>query len=279
MPLSPESDSLLIRRMGSFLTMYRLKHWCLAALIGVAIALLVAPDAILPGRAVAEVDLSVESPGAPIVVELFTSQGCSSCPPADNLLGELAKHPGVVALSMHVDYWDYIGWKDPYADPELTRRQREYARNLGLRYVYTPQMVVDGRFDVAGLRRSAVLDVIEKSARERKSVEVRFDQERGTVVIPAGEAPTEGATVWLAAFDSAHETSIPRGENAGRTLKYHNVVRSMTRIGAWNGEAMEIPLDMAATDAAGRDGCAVIIQQGAQGPVLGAAMLALNGPS
>ena len=262
--------------MGSSLTMNRLKHWCLAALIGVAIALLVAPDAILPGRAVAEVDLPLESPGAPIVVELFTSQGCSSCPPADALLGELAQHPGVLALSMHVDYWDYIGWKDPYADPDLTRRQRDYAKRLGLRYVYTPQMVVDGRYDVVGLRRSAVLDTIERSARQRKGVEVRFDRERGSVVIPAGQAPADGATVWLAAFDSAHETSIPRGENAGRTLKYHNVVRSMTRIGAWNGEAMEIPLDMAASAAEGRDGCAVIVQQGVQGRVLGAAMLGLN---
>lgn len=263
--------------MGKFLHMKRLKHWSLAALLGLTIALLVAPDAILPGRAVAEADLAADSPGAPVVVELFTSQGCNSCPPADEFLGELAEHPGVVALSMHIDYWDYIGWKDPYADPALTSRQQNYAKRLGLRYIYTPQMVVDGRFDVAGLKRNRVLTTIEKAARERKAVQVDFEREGGgKIIIAAGHAPVEGASVWLAVFDRKHETPVARGENAGRTLKNYNVVRRMTRIATWNGEAMEIEFDMAAAAADGRDGCAVIVQQGTAGPVLGAALLTLN---
>ena len=262
--------------MGTFLHMKRLKHWALAVLLGLAIAAVVAPDAILPSRAIADADFSASSPGAPIVVELFTSQGCSSCPPADEFLGELAEHPGVIALSMHIDYWDYIGWKDPYADPKLTARQRDYARRLGLRYVYTPQMVVDGRYDVAGLRRNNVLGTIEKAARERKTIAVKFERENGKIVIPAGHAPSEGASVWLAVFDREHETAVARGENGGRTLKNYNVVRRMTRIGVWNGEAMEIDFDMAGAAADGRDGCAVIVQQGAAGPVLGAALLSLE---
>ncbi len=261
--------------MGKSLTMKRLMHWTLAAMLGVAIAALVAPDAVLPGRAIADVKLSESSPGAPIVVELYTSQGCSSCPPADELLGELAGHPGVIALSMHVDYWDYIGWKDPYADPQLTARQRDYARNLGLRYVYTPQMVIDGRHDVAGLRRGRVLETIEKAGRQPKPVAVKFED--GKIVISGGENPPGGATVWLAAFDGKHQTEIPRGENAGRTLEYHHVVREMTKLGTWRGGAMEIDFDMAAAAAEGRDGCAVIIQQGKGGPILGAAILTLEG--
>jgi hypothetical protein len=252
-------------------------HWALAAAMGLAAVWLFGPTSVVFKRAVAEIAVSSDSPGAPVVVELFTSQGCSSCPPADELLGELAQRPGVIALAMHIDYWDYIGWKDPFASPKLTARQRDYVRNLGLRYVYTPQMIIDGRADVVGLHRNKVLKTIEKAARTRKGLEVGFSRaDGGKIIISAGHAPDDGAAVWLAVFDSRHETEVPRGENAGRKLLGYNVVRSMTRIGTWRGEAMEIPFDMAAAAAGGRDGCAVIVQQGRAGTVLGAAQMPLE---
>lgn len=224
----------------------------------------------------AELPQVANGPGAPVVVELFTSQGCSSCPPADALLGELAGQPGVIALSLHIDYWDYIGWKDPFANPTLTARQRAYAQRLGLRYVYTPQMVVDGRIDVAGLRRGQVVAAVEKAAKKRKAVEVRFDRaDGGKIVVAAGHAPEDGAAVWLAIYDSKHETDIARGENGGRKLKNYQVVRELVQIGSWHGEKLEIPFDMAAAAAQGRDGCAIIVQQGLTGPILGAANIAL----
>jgi hypothetical protein len=212
-----------------------------------------------------------------VVVELFTSQGCSSCPPADELLTELAERPDVVALSLHVDYWDYIGWKDPYASPQYTARQQRYGEALNLRYVYTPQIVVDGRINVVGSRRAEVLSAIETAAKRDKPIDITFGTGNGgMVIIPEGHAPDEGATVWLAVYDRAHVTEIKRGENAGRKLRNANVVRSFERLGTWTGARLEIPLDLAGARARGRDGCAVIVQQGRAGPVLAAAAMNLG---
>ena len=212
-----------------------------------------------------------------MVVELFTSQGCSSCPPADDFLAELAERPDVIALSLHVDYWDYIGWKDPYGSPMNTERQRRYAEKLGLRYVYTPQMVIDGRFDVVGVRRAEVLDTIKSAERQGKPVTVQFDpSDGGKVVIPAGKAPENGATIWLAVYDEEHETAVSRGENAGRTLRNANTVRRMERIGTWMGQRLEIPLNLASAAAHGNYGCAVLVQEGRNGPILGAGRMMLD---
>ena len=252
-------------------------HGGLAAAVGLAVLLLVRSAPTPSAMAAAEITLAPGSPGIPVVVELFTSQGCNSCPPADEFLGELARAPGIIALSLHVDYWDYIGWPDPYASPASTDRQREYVRRLGLRWVYTPQMIIDGHANVTGLQRREVLETIKTAAVSRKALEVRFDRTNGgRIVIPEGHAPEGGAAVWLAVYDGTHETKVPRGENAGRRLRNYNVVRELTRIGTWHGERMEIPLDMAAAAAQGRDGCAVIVQERPAGPVLGAAALRLE---
>jgi hypothetical protein len=214
---------------------------------------------------------------SPVVVELFTSQGCSSCPPADELLAELAGRPGVVALSLHVDYWDYIGWKDPYASPQHTARQQRYTESLNLRYVYTPQIVVDGRVNVVGSRRAEVLEAIETAAKRDRPIDITFvTSNGGTVIIPEGHAPDEGATVWLAVYDREHVTEVKRGENAGRSLRNANVVRSFERLGTWSGARLEIPLDLSGARARGRDGCAVIVQRGRAGPVLAAAAMSLD---
>jgi hypothetical protein len=213
---------------------------------------------------------------SPVVVELFTSQGCSSCPPADALLTELAGRPDVVALSLHVDYWDYIGWKDPYASPQYTARQQRYAEALHLRYVYTPQIVIDGSANVVGSHRAEVLAAIETAAKRDRPINITFGTGNGgTVIIPEGRAPAEGATVWLAVYDSVHVTEIKRGENAGQKLRNANVVRSFERLGTWTGARLEIPLDLSDARARGRDGCAVIVQEGRAGPVLAAAAMSL----
>jgi hypothetical protein len=215
-----------------------------------------------------------------VVVELFTSQGCNSCPPADALLAELAGRPDILALSIHVDYWDYIGWKDPFASPQHSERQRDYVAKLGLRYVYTPQIVVDGRHDVVGSKRRAVLRAIETAVAAKPSVAVTLsDADGGRVQLSEGEAPDSGATVWLVTFDDRHDTPVVRGENRGKTLHNANVVRELVLLGTWAGKAKAYPLDFAKARAEGRGGCAVIVQEGAGGPVLGAGVFDLDEPS
>lgn len=214
--------------------------------------------------------LQIES-DRPVVVELFTSQGCSSCPPADALLGELAMRGDLLALSLHVDYWDYIGWKDPYASPEITERQRAYARTMGSRMVYTPQTIVDGREEMIGSRRGAVLGAIEKADLEEKRVAIRVVGDNA-VEISAGEAPAGGAVVWLVTYDHEQTTEILRGENAGRRISYYNVVRSIERLGHWMGEALSFPVDCESLIGPNR-GAAILVQAGGYGPILGAARL------
>ncbi len=210
------------------------------------------------------------------VVELFTSQGCSSCPPADKFLGELSKRDDLLALSVHVDYWDYIGWKDVFASPSNTRRQRRYAQKMGLRYVYTPQMVIQGTFDSTGSDRAKVLRKIAEAKKlERLAVKISRAGDGVRVVIPAGNI-RERATVWLAVFDSRHDVEIKRGENSGNTFRYHNVVRGMTRIGAWTGQQLDIVTKAADMPAQGRDSCVVIVQSLKTGRILGAARLDLK---
>jgi len=218
---------------------------------------------------------SQQADSPPVVVELFTSQGCSSCPPADALLGELAQRPDIVALAFHVDYWDYIGWKDPFASPVLTGRQRDYVAALRVRMVYTPQMVVDGRIDVVGSHRREVEAAIEKAAAQPKlAVRIEGDGQGGhRVVIPAGDTGGD-ATIWLAVLDSWHETRVAHGENGGRTLTEYNIVREWRSIGRWSGGAVTLPLDAAGGE--DRNACAVIVQSGSVGPILGAAITKLG---
>ncbi len=209
----------------------------------------------------------------PTVVELFTSQGCSSCPPADAFLGELAKRQDVLALAFHVDYWDYIGWKDPYADPGHTRRQRDYSGKLGLRFVFTPQMVVQGASSATGSDQTAVLGLIGRD-RGQDRLEVTLSRDPSglvTVSLPASPEAEE-ADIWLAFYDRQHVTAVRRGENSGRTLRNFNVVRKLVRIGSWRGEAMDFPIRVMSEG----DACAVLVQSVRTGRILGAASQALD---
>ncbi len=207
---------------------------------------------------------------APVVVELFTSQGCYSCPPADDLLGELIAREDVLALAFHVTYWDRLGWPDTLGLEAGTARQEAYARSLGTGRMYTPQMVVQGRIDVVGSQRARVMQALEIGA-EASRLELGLDGAR--VDIPAGEATD--AVLWLAAYDDVHEVPIDRGENAGKTLTYHHAVRELTELGRYDGSAMSAELPLARLAAESRDGAAVLLQRASDGAIVGAARVTL----
>ena len=174
----------------------------------------------------------------PVVVELFTSQGCSSCVAADALLGDVATRPGVLALTLAVDYWDYLGWSDTFARPEFTARQRAYMQPLAVREVYTPQVVVDGASQAAGADRKKIELLIRQAQRAKGPAPSMHFSRHGKVAIGSGRAPRGGADVWLVRYDpSKQEVTVKRGENRGQTLVQRNVVRQLVRLGPWFGKA------------------------------------------
>jgi hypothetical protein len=181
----------------------------------------------------------------PIVVELFTSEGCSSCPPADTLLSELAGRPEVLVLSFHVDYWDRLGWKDPFSSAAATRRQYRYAELLGLPTVYTPQIVVDGKWQAVGSDRDQVEHALSLARRNREEVPVALAIDYGHVRVTLGPSPQGArATVLVVGFDRRHVTEVKRGENAGRALAHIDVVRNLEEIAQSDGQdnVVEAPL-------------------------------------
>lgn len=209
------------------------------------------------------------------VVELFTSQGCNSCPPADELLGELADRDDVLALSFNVDYWDYIGWKDTLASPENTARQKSYAHAMRSNRIYTPQMVIGGRRHVVGSRRHAVLQAItDEQTQYPAPVGIQLAEKDGRVVVTITGPETVGdATIWLMQYSRAHKVDILRGENRGKTISYHNAVRNYSSLGMFTGRTLEIVLSKQQLIEAGEDACAIVVQAKKQGPILGAARM------
>lgn len=202
----------------------------------------------------------------PVVVELFTSQGCSSCPPAETLLGEYAGRADLLPLGFHVTYWDYLGWKDTFSFEGATERQSAYAKRLGDGN-FTPQLVVDGRRSVVGSRRSDVAAAIAQAheqARSAADTDVRVTRRGGQVSIKVG-AGQGSAHVLLVGYDPARRTAVARGENAGRTVPQANVVRSLHDLGAWAGQ----PIELTAGEPAGEN--LAVILQASDGRILGAA--------
>lgn len=215
----------------------------------------------------------------PVVVELFTSQGCSSCPPADEFMAELASRDGVVAMTLPVDIWDYLGWKDSFARHEYSVRQQAYAANLPSRSVYTPQMVIGGMADVVGSRRADAEEII-RAQRDKPmpgaDVTLTIDGESLIVEISASpELLGADATVYLARMASTRPVVIGDGENRGKTITYSNVVRELSAIGLWHGEALKTEAPVRAEIGDSYDRLAVIVQRGEQGPILGAAMIVM----
>ncbi len=213
------------------------------------------------------------------VIELFTSQGCYSCPPADALLGEMINAGrGIIGLEFHVDYWDDLTygragkWKDPFSDSRYTQRQRAYhAQHLsGRRGIYTPQAVINGRFAAVGTNRGAIDTALNApSSAPIVNVTVRSGTEPGFSIVLDGDA-TQAAAVWLLIFDRHRVTEVPNGENHGKTLRNFNVVREMRRIGDWPGGSTTLSIDEPAVGE--RQGCAVLVQDEHQGPILGASL-------
>jgi hypothetical protein len=219
------------------------------------------------------------------VVELFTSQGCSSCPPADKLLGELAKDPSVIALSMPIDYWDYLGWKDTLADTRFSARQKAYSRARGDREVYTPQVVVNGSVHVIGSDRAGIESAISNTRKADgvMSVPVTMTQAGKQInvsVAPSGKGPAAmHGEVWICSISKAVSILIGRGENSGREVTYHNVVRNLLKVGDWNGSpgSWTVPLENISRE--GVDAAVVYVQDGNRdkpGPMLGAAYTSLH---
>jgi hypothetical protein len=214
------------------------------------------------------------------VVELFTSQGCSSCPPADHLMGELAKDRTLIALTLPVTYWDYLGWTDTLGSAAHSARQRAYAMARGDRKVFTPQVVVNGAAQAVGNNAEAVTRAVDDAAKRAgaMTVNISVEEDEDRIKVHA-DSPPEGAEngeVWLLATLSAREVSIGRGENRGRTVPYVNIVRKMTRLGPWTGKPCAYSIAKSEALAPDGDGYVVLVQTGSggkPGTILGAAQI------
>lgn len=211
------------------------------------------------------------------VAELFSSQGCNACPPADALLSEIRGRPGVLALTYHVDYWDYLGWKDTLASPEFSQRQYGYAKARGDMDVYTPQMIINGGKPLVGSQRSEVYAVLEQSRQMNWPVDITISAGSNEIAIDVGPFASDGAppasgTLWVMPVLQETTVKIERGEVAGQDMTYNNVVRRLVPAGMWNGSADRISLP--------KDGllppdctlCVALLQQGKVGRILGAAV-------
>lgn len=221
----------------------------------------IALSGILASSAIAE--------NAPVVVELFTSQGCSSCPPADELMQVLAERGDVIALSLHVDYWDYIGWKDEFADPKHAKRQRAYASLAGRSSVYTPEMIVNGVSDFVGTKPMQVATAIETHKSNPRLVSLALSR-TGAVVSIEAAALQDGLgqmIVQMVRYQPQRVAKITRGENAGKTISYVNVAQDWQEITTWDGRsALAVE-----AQAPGQNGVVVLIQAESHGPILAAA--------
>ncbi len=215
------------------------------------------------------------APGAiaaerPRVIELFTSQGCSSCPAADRLMTKMAQDPKTIVMSYDVDYWDYIGWKDTYGSPAFTARQKAYAVARGDGHVYTPQAVVDGLHHAVGSDPMEIENATQLAAGEQgaMSVPIRLTRENGRLVINVGAAsdgaPRWGAC-WIVHIATSRTVSVRRGENAGHALSYTNVVRGMDKVGNWNGEAARYEVDPSSLMTPDSDAYVVMLQASSAG--------------
>jgi hypothetical protein len=222
------------------------------------------------------------------VVELFTSQGCSSCPPADKILGELAKDPSVIAMSMPIDYWDYLGWKDTLADARFSARQKAYSRMRGDREVYTPQAVINGSTHVLGSDREGIEEAIDATQKADgvMSVPVTLTQAGGKLTVSVAASNKASAAmhgeVWLCSVSRSVPISIGRGENTGREVTYHNVVRNLLKVGDWNGSPGTWTLPLDSVEHEGVDAAVAYVQDGSRdkpGPMLGAAYTTLSDSS
>ena len=215
------------------------------------------------------------------VVELYTSQGCSSCPPADAVLKKLSADPSIIALSLPVDYWNYLGWKDTFGSSRNSDRQRNYARARGDGAIYTPQAIVNGEIHVNGASEAEIKQAIQSTSAKAgpQHIPVRFWQERNTLNFALGgeepgHAPRE-ATIWLGVVQTSGTVDVKQGENEGKQLTYTNIVRELTPIGIWKGQPIEIQLPRATLMQAEVQKIVVLLQEDRSGPIIGGTLAGL----
>ena len=221
-----------------------------------------------------ELRAQTTSSRGPGVVELYTSQGCSSCPPADRVLGELSALPNVIALAFHVDYWDNIGWRDPYSIPNAVARQYRYVQTLGLSSAFTPQAIVDGRSSIVGSDKHRILNALAEPAEETVPVSMEISADELIVRVPERQGH-KNYQVFVAAYLPQASTPVGRGENTGKTLQEFNIVRQFRSLGTWNGQAavFRVSVDSFPAEASR---VAVLLQRDGQGPIAGSAAIALR---
>jgi hypothetical protein len=219
------------------------------------------------------------------VIELFTSQGCSSCPAADKLLSDLKSDPSLITLSLPIDYWDYLGWKDTLASPGHTARQKAYSRMRGDREVYTPQVVINGVAQALGSSREDIEQAVAQSRQKSQALSVPVNltlgENRITVSLSAAKPNDEAPAgeVWLCPVSRTVPVGIGRGENRGHTITYTNVVRRWIKLGVWSGKSESFSVPVETVRSAGGDAVAVIVQGGTAdkpGAMLGASIAALR---
>lgn len=223
------------------------------------LAAILAAFALVP--AIAQAQTAEPAPKA--VIELFTSQGCSSCPPADALVVELAKDPGLIALTLPVTYWDYLGWKDTLGKDSFAKRQKFYAKARGDGQVYTPQVVINGAAHAIGSEKAEITKAVNQLSTTGFAATVALKEENGSLriaITPRDASLTEPAGVWVLPTTRHATVPVTRGENQGKTLAYANVVRGMVRVGDWNGEAATITAPLTATQAPEADSYVVLVQ-------------------
>ena len=209
---------------------------------------------------------------SPVLVELFTSQGCSSCPPADALAGKLKLEPGVVVLSFNVDYWDYLGWRDTLAKPEYSQRQYDYASARGDGQVYTPQMVINGVTHTSGTGQGAVEEMIAKARKQTKLIPLKLDVTSSEIKASIPDVPGVGdTTLWLMAVAPMLKQKIERGENAGASISYHNVVRKLVPAAMWKGGSYQGSWPREAVIPTDCKNCVAVLQRAHTGAVIGLA--------
>jgi hypothetical protein len=250
----------MVARINDRYPMFRKTAWLVTGLMTFA-GLAAAQEGAAPAAAAAD---------SPVVVELFTSQGCSSCPAADALLAEMEGREDIIPLALHVDYWDYIGWADGFARPEFTRRQKGYAASAGERRIYTPQIIVNGREDVVGSHPMKVAALIEKHAAAEPRVALQVRREGGRLHIHARALEAmRPCAVYVVQYEPAREVMIERGENAGRSIRYTHIVRDWQLLRDWDdGAPFEAVAEVDETLPV-----VVLVQEDRYGPILAAARL------
>jgi hypothetical protein len=252
-----------------------------AIFIVLALALLAPAPVALAQDAPPAAGINPSFPPYKDVLELFTSQGCDTCPPADQVLAKFAERPNVIAITLPVDIWDYLGWKDTLASDKNSDRQRAYAKARGDGAIYTPQVVINGMIGVNGGDPGAIEEAIRVSNEALRGgrVPIRFWHERNIINIEAGDAPAgfryKEATIWFAVVQKRAEVPIERGDNKGKTLTYTNIVREMLPVGSWTGKAMSLQLARTAIMRPETEAAVVLLQEGKAGPIIGAAWTGL----